>query len=193
MAKMNYTRFEVIYPNRDAALEKLNGISRSYAEPVAIRYYDEAGDVYIIVSIYKSDQVGDYEITYETGLGAGGAGLGRVFTIKKVSEEQTDMECINAALFGEIPESLDIVIIKSVDGLVTTSYIYYDGMWNLLGQGASSDKTTFLDSDTIEMVVTENTPREKTVQANVKIDGKNLVVDEETGKIRVGKIYGGTF
>lgn len=189
MAKLQYTRYEVICSTREEALEKLRSLSRSYAEPVAIRYKAPNNDVYTIVAIYQSTSPGDFEITYETG----SMGLGRVFKITRTRSTQTDQELIVAAMFGEVAQPLDIVIIEEKSSASSTSYVYYNSEWNMLWQGAASETTKFEDSDTVKFSSTETSETGVVVKAEVPIDNETLTVDPGTKKLRVTKIYGGTF
>ena len=91
MARFQYTRFETIYDNREQAIELLSGLSRLYAETVAVKYYDNLGNICIILGLYKSTAPGDFEISYETKESSGS--LPRVFTVKRV-DNQSNAECI---------------------------------------------------------------------------------------------------
>ena len=115
MARFQYTRFETIYDNREQAIELLSGLSRLYAETVAVKYYDSLGNICIILGLYKSTAPGDFEISYETKESSGS--LPRVFTVKRV-DNQSNAECINIALFGETPINRDIVIITESNNIL---------------------------------------------------------------------------
>ena len=65
MAELRYPRFNQIYASREEAIKKLDNLSRSYAEPVTIRYYDENNKICVILAMYKSDSVGDYVINFD--------------------------------------------------------------------------------------------------------------------------------
>lgn len=189
MARFQYSRFETIYDSREQAIELLNGLSRLYAETVAVKYYNNLRDICIILAVYKSTATGDFEISYETN--ASDNSLPRVFTVKR-SGNLTDEECINVALFGEKPVNRDIVIITEVPGSVT-SYIYYGTEWEMLsspnsnGQGGNVN-IEVENTDTVNLNYAEGK-----ISANVNIDNSSLVYDPEVSAIRVNKIYGGTF
>lgn len=188
MAKFQFPRFETIYENREQVIEVLSGLSRSYAEPVAIRY-NNSGDIYILIAVFKSSSVGDYDIVHESGLSSGGS---EIYTVKR-SDNQTDEECINTALFGELPNKGDIVIITEGFKRVT-SYIYNGTQWILLsttgdGSGGSGVSFGIKDTETVNMDLSST----GTLSAKVNIDNESLVYDPEVLAIRVNKIYGGTF
>lgn len=65
MAELRYPRFNTIYASRDEAIAKLDNLSRSYAEPVTIRYYSEDNKICVILAMYKSDKKGDYIINFD--------------------------------------------------------------------------------------------------------------------------------
>ena len=66
MAELRYPRFNTIYNSREEAINKLDNLSRSYGEPVAIRYYSsDKKEVYVILAMYKSDVKGDYVINFD--------------------------------------------------------------------------------------------------------------------------------
>lgn len=191
MARFQYTRFETIYDNREQAIELLSGLSRLYAETVAVKYYDSLGNICIILGLYKSTAPGDFEISYETKESSGS--LPRVFTVKRV-DNQSNAECINIALFGETPINRDIVIITESNNVSVTSLIYYKGEWELLsspGIGGSGSVVVNIeaeDTDTINMNY-----KDGKISANVNLDEASLIYDPEISGIRVNKIYGGTF
>lgn len=190
MARFQYTRFETIYDNREQAIELLSGLSRLYAETVAVKYYDNSGNICIILGLYKSTAPGDFEISYETKESA--ESLPRVFTVKRVGA-QSNIECINVALFGESPINRDIVIITESDNSSVTSLIYFKGEWELLatpGIGGSGPGITIetANTDTVTMKYEGGK-----ISAKVNIDESSLIYDPEVSGIRVNKIYGGTF
>lgn len=74
MAKIQYTRFEEVFSNREAAIEKLNSISRFFAEPVVIRYYSEEGNIVTLIALYRSEKIGDYVLQFDEERKEGGEG-----------------------------------------------------------------------------------------------------------------------
>ncbi len=65
MANLQYTRFNKIYPNREAAIDILKGLSRLYAETVAIKYLNSEDKVVMILATYISVKLGDFIITFD--------------------------------------------------------------------------------------------------------------------------------
>lgn len=65
MAKLQYTRFDEVFNTRDKAISSLNSLSRNFAEPVMIRYYDVKGQVRTLVALYRSEMAGDYVIQFD--------------------------------------------------------------------------------------------------------------------------------
>nr|UWG87208.1 MAG: hypothetical protein [Bacteriophage sp.]DAJ13916.1 MAG TPA: hypothetical protein [Myoviridae sp. ctfA14]DAW22174.1 MAG TPA: hypothetical protein [Bacteriophage sp.]DAY73090.1 MAG TPA: hypothetical protein [Caudoviricetes sp.] len=192
MAQSQLTRFECIYANRDEALKALSCASRQYAELVAVRYYNEVEDVCILLVIFKSADLGDFDIVSDTMELSQGP---RIFTAKKQSEEQSDQECILIALFGEKPKNGDVVILTSYDGTTSITYTMIGGQWIKTG-GTTADGLgiIFEDSNTIDFTMSPGpTESKKTLTADVKLDNNNLIYDEKVDGIRINKIYGGTF
>lgn len=186
------TRFECIYSTRDEAIKALSCASRQYAELVAVRYYNEAEEVCLLLAIYKSADLGDFDIVSDTMELSQGP---RVFTAKKQSEEQSDYECILIALFGEKPKNGDVVILTSYDGTTSITYTMIGGQWIKTG-GTTADGLgiIFEDSDTIDFTMSPGpTETKKSLIAEVKLDNNSLGYDEKVDGIRVKKIYGGTF
>lgn len=192
MAQSQLTRFECIYSTRDEAIKALSCASRQYAELVAVRYYNEAEEVCLLLAIYKSADLGDFDIVSDTMELSQGP---RVFTAKKQSEEQSDYECILIALFGEKPKNGDVVILTSYDGTTSITYTMIGGQWIKTG-GTTADGLgiIFEDSDTIDFTMSPGpTETKKSLIAEVKLDNNSLGYDEKVDGIRVKKIYGGTF
>lgn len=198
MANLQFTRVKEVFQTRKDAINKLNELCRTYAEGVVVKYLsdcvDECGNklIRLIFAIYKSSEKGDYEIIYDTDP-ANLTGGTRVFKARKQKEDQTDVEAINVALFGETPKNGDIVTITSFDGLSVVSYIFSEGDWSCLGFGdGSSEGGSSLvgveDTDTIDLTLEANK-----LKAEVKLDNQSLLYDPTVGGIRVNKIYGGTF
>lgn len=65
MAKLQYTRFENIFESREIAINKLNEISRNFAEPVMIRYYGTDKNIKTMVALFRSESIGDYVLQYD--------------------------------------------------------------------------------------------------------------------------------
>ena len=72
MAELRYPRFNNIYASREDAISKLDNLSRSYAEPVTIRYYNSENKICVILAMYKSDKPGDYVINFDEDTGFSG-------------------------------------------------------------------------------------------------------------------------
>lgn len=192
MAQGILTRFECIYSSRNEALKALGCASRQYSELVAVRYYNENDDICIMLVIYKSADVGDFEIVSDS---MSCCNQPRVFTAKKQSESQSDAECILVALFGETPHNGDVVILTSYDGTTSITYTMIGGEWVKTG-GTTADGLgiIFQNSDTIRFTITPSeSDSKKNLTADVKVDGESLVYDSSVDAIRVNKIYGGTF
>lgn len=192
MAQGISTRFECVYSSRDEALKALSCLSRQYAELVAVRYYDDNDDVCMLLVIFKSADLGDFDIVSDS---LSSNNQPRIFTAKKQSEDQTDSECILIALFGEKPNNGDVVILTSYDGTTSITYTMIGGEWIKTG-GTTADGLgiTFEDSDTIDFTLSPGASETKKIlTADVKIDNVGLVYDESIDAIRVNTIYGGTF
>ena len=192
MAQGILTRLECIYKNRDEVLRALSCESRQYAELVAARYYNDNGDIYIILVIYKSADIGDFEIVSDS---FSCCNQPRIFTAKKQSEDQTDAECILIALFGEKPRNGDVVILTSFDGTTSITYTMIGGEWIKTG-GTTADGLgiIFEDTNTIDFTLSPGPSESKKIlTADVKLDNSSLTYDESIDAIRVSKIYGGTF
>ena len=192
MAQGILTRFDCIYSSREEAIKALDCSSRQYAELVAVRYYDDDEDICIMLVIFKSADLGDYEIISDS------KSLSmepRIFTAKKQSESQTDAECILIALFGEKPHNGDVVILTSYDGTTSVTYTMIGGEWIKTG-GTTADGLgiIFEDSGTIDFTISPGPSESKKIlTADVKLDGVGLIQDPEIDAIRIAKIYGGTF
>lgn len=135
MAELRYPRFNAIYSNRDEAIKKLNELTRSYGEPVAIRYYNNENKTCVILAIFKSESKGDYEISYDSNTEL----LPNVYTIEKDNSDKTDLEYIDIALKGKQPIEKDIVIIKSMNNVV--SYIFTNNNWQILSTSGNGSAT----------------------------------------------------
>lgn len=192
MAQGILTRFECIYSSREEALKALECSSRQYGELVAVRYYNENDDVCIMLVIFKSADLGDFEIVSDSMLCCNQP---RIFTAKKQSETQTDAECILIALFGEKPHNGDVVILTSYDGTTSITYTMIGGEWIKTG-GTTADGLgiIFEDTGTIDFTLSPGpTEAKKILTADVKLDNVGLIHDEAIDAIRINKIYGGTF
>lgn len=191
---LQLNRFNNIYPTRESAFSLLNNLSRSYSECVTVRYYEdpETEKIGIIVVIYKSETKGDYEVIYESAEKIIETSF-RIFRVTRQYEGQSDLECINVALFGETPVNRDMVIITSTTGNTTVTLIYYEKEWIRIGSDGSEIKVINSDTVNLEMIVDPENNLDKTIKADVKIDGESIIYDNSIDKIRVNKIYGGTF
>lgn len=192
MANIQLTRFDSIFNNRESLLNALSNISRIYAENVAARYVGKDGDIKIMIVIFKSEELGDYEITFDSGNLPTST---RIFKVRKISNEQTDEDAISSALFGETPKVGDIVIINPYIGNYVTSYIFYNGIWELIsGSFEQNDNgINVKDTNTISMNITTDETGVGVISSDVKLDNSTLTYDPETDSIRVNRIYGGTY
>lgn len=188
---LQFNRFNKIYPDKTSSINLLNSLSRSYSEGVTIRYYDKE-DIRIIFAIYKSEEVGDYEIIYESDQKFPETSF-RVFKITRQFEGQSDEDCIGIALFGQEPINRDMIIISSVSGNTTVTYIFFEGSWIRIGTDGS--ELGIVDTNTVNLTINQdiNNPSNRTISAEVKIDNSSLIYDSEIDGIRINKIYGGTF
>lgn len=192
MAQGILTKFECIYSSREEALKALGCTSRQYAELVTARYYDDNDDICILLVIYKSADIGDFEIVSDSNILSQEP---RIFTAKKQTETQSDYECILIALFGEKPHNGDVVILTSYDGTTSITYTMIGGEWVKTG-GTTADGLgiIFEDSETVKFTMSPGPSESKKIlTADVKIDNSGLIHDEATDTIRINKIYGGTF
>lgn len=189
------TRFGSIFSSKEEAINSMKGISRLYSELVAAKYESLlplTGEKIeeILIVVFKSNKEGDFDILYDSGNPI--YTRARLFTVRKSESDQTDEECISIALFGEKPIPQDIVVITSFDKSTLSTYMYYNSEWVLIGYTGNSPEDSKLNiksSDTVELKFEDN----NTLVANVKIDNESIIFDDDLGKIRVNKIYGGTF
>lgn len=206
MAEFRYPRFTTIYSDREEAVKKLNELTRSYGEPVAIRYYNSKRTICVILAIFKSDRRGDYDISYDSNTELqpsiytitidGGntvlsVDLPENYIINGTSnktkgifsgDEKSDMDYINSALSGKTPVIGDLVLIK--ESQAVRSYIYTKDGWQAL---FVSEGLVLGDSVMFE----KNEEGESALE--VKTDNSSIIYDEEVGGLTVNKIYGGTF
>lgn len=191
---LQFNRFNNIYPDRDSAIDLLNSLSRSYSEGVTIRYYEDSDykKLGIIFVIYKSEEVGDYEIVYESGKEIPETSF-RIFEVTRQYEGQSDEDCIGVALFGQTPINRDMVIISSVSGNTTVTYIFFNEDWIRIGTDGS--ELGIINTNTVNLTISQDNdnPTNRSISADVKIDNSSLIYDSTIDKIRINKIYGGTF
>lgn len=188
---LQFNRFNNIYPTRESSISLLNSLSRSYSEGITVRYI-ENNELNIILALYKSSEKGDYEIIYESGEKDIETSF-RIFKVTRQYEGQSDLECINVALFGQDPIDRDMVIITSVSGNTSITYIYFNSDWIRIGSDGSELNVKNTNTVDLEIIRDPEDSISKTLSADVKIDNSSLVYDPEIDKIRVNKIYGGTF
>lgn len=122
MAELRYPRFNTIYASRDEAIAKLDNLSRSYAEPVTIRYYGEDKKICVILAMYKSDKKGDYVINFDEDTGFSGD-----IDIEKLGESFGDSMEIVVDETGK--KVLDVkvdnsTITKTEDGSLSITKVY---------------------------------------------------------------------
>lgn len=186
MAELKYPRFNTIYSSREEAINKLNELTRSYGEPVAIRYYNTSKLVCVLLAIFKSEYKGDYEISYDSNPDL----IAKVFNITKNDSSISDEECINNALFGKIPVQGDIVIITDLSDEIpiVKSFIYTEKSWKLLATPSGSLSSLNL-GDSLVPVINED----GSANLEVKVDNSTIKYDDTTGGLTVGTLNGGTF
>ena len=185
MAEIIYPRFNTIYATREVALAKLSELSRSYGEPVAIRYYNNSKTICVILAIFKSAITGDFEISYDSNPEL----KSKVYNVTKENPSLTDEDTINSVLFGKTPIIGDVVIIFEATNSLTKSYIYTDDKeWKLLSTPYGPLSTTKI-GDTLVSVVNED----GTSDLEVKLDNSTIVYNKDKGGLTVNIINGGTF
>lgn len=116
MDKLIFTRFETVYSTRKRALEKLDSISRYYAETVAIRY-KEGNSIGTILALYLSEDKGDYVISFDSAREV------KTHTVIKTGDEDDEV-----ALRSINPMEKDIAIVKSASGS-KAFYLFHDSKW----------------------------------------------------------------
>lgn len=191
MAELRYPRFNTVYNNREEALKKLNELTRSYGEPVAIRYYNSKKEICIIVAVYKSESLGDYSISYDSNADL----IPNAYTVTKDNPNTTDEDLIKTALFGKVPVSNDIVIITdNTLGIPTVkSYIYIasNDSWKILSSSSGAPGT--IGSLVLGDSVATGKDESGQTTLEVKVDGSTLIYDELLDGITVKELNGGTF
>lgn len=174
-----FTRFNNIYDSKRDAILKLDNTSRHYAETVAIRYYNN-GSTCVILALFNSEQIGDYVISFDSGSESLDS---RVFETKRITESQSDEDCISAFFSDKVPRDKDIIIIKT-NNSEQISYIYYNKTWTAL---YSHVDFSLESSKSIEIKKKENTLN--TFKANVKTDNSSIIIGEDG--LEIGVIDGG--
>lgn len=191
MAELRYPRFNTVYNNREEALKKLNELTRSYGEPVAIRYYNSKKEICIIVAVYKSESLGDYSISYDSNADL----IPNAYTVTKDNPDTTDEDLIKTALFGKVPVSNDIVIItdNTLEIPTVKSYIYIasNDSWKILSSSSGAPGT--IGSLVLGDSVVTGKDESGQTTLEVKVDGSTLIYDELLDGITVKELNGGTF
>lgn len=191
MAELRYPRFNTVYNNREEALKKLNELTRSYGEPVAIRYYNSKKEICIIVAVYKSESIGDYSISYDSNADL----IPNAYTVTKDNPDTTDEDLIKTALFGKVPVSNDIVIItdNTLEIPTVKSYIYIasNDSWKILSSSSGAPGT--IGSLVLGDSVVTGKDESGQTTLEVKVDGSTLIYDELLDGITVKELNGGTF
>lgn len=191
MAELRYPRFNTVYNNREEALKKLNELTRSYGEPVAIRYYNSKKEICIIVAVYKSESLGDYSISYDSNADL----IPNAYTVTKDNPNTTDEDLIKTALFGKVPVSNDIVIItdNTLEIPTVKSYIYIasNDSWKILSSSSGAPGT--IGSLVLGDSVATGKDESGQTTLEVKVDGSTLIYDELLDGITVKELNGGTF
>lgn len=191
MAELRYPRFNTVYNNREEALKKLNELTRSYGEPVAIRYYNNKKEICIIVAVYKSESLGDYSISYDSNADL----IPNTYTVTKDNPDTTDEDLIKTALFGKVPVSNDIVIItdNTLEIPTVKSYIYIasNDSWKILSSSSGAPGT--IGGLVLGDSVATGKDESGQTTLEVKVDGSTLIYDELLDGITVKELNGGTF
>ena len=123
MAELRYPRFNNIYASREDAISKLDNLSRSYAEPVTIRYYNSENKICVILAMYKSDKPGDYVINFDEDTGFSGNisadDLEESFgdSLELVVDEETGKKVLDIKVDNS-------TIAKSEDGSLSIKNVY---------------------------------------------------------------------
>lgn len=168
MEKFRYTRLNKIYPSKDDALTKLSSISRYYGETVAARY-KEGKSIYTLLCLYRSEDVGDYDIQFDSKIGI--SKDTRAFKTTKLDNE-TDKEAIARIYFDKgTPMQGDYIFLKNQGG-EESIYIYISGEWLSLNKVFIVIGET---TDSLDINVFDNSEGTFKVSGRVKrIDGGNL-------------------
>lgn len=186
MAELKYPRFNTIYATREEALVKLKELSRSYGEPVAIRYYNSKKYICVILAIYKSEAVGDFEISYDSNPEMQSS----VYSVTKSNSDMSDKDCIDAALFGKTPILGDIIVITDISEEITIakSYIFTDGIWKLLSTPSGSLSSLNVGNSLVPVVKEDGS-----TDLEVRVDNNSIKYDDAVGGLTVSVLNGGTF
>lgn len=186
-----YTRFDNIYSSREAAIKKLNNTSRYFAENVCIQYKDSSsGRVEVILALYKSKRLGDYIINFDSAFG----GSNRSASTYEVTRQpgETDKSCINRATSSaDTLIDRDLVVINEKSGNTSVVYMYTSGTWSAITNNTTIETR---DSSTVKfnLITDSDIGKSKyTLSATVPIDESSIVLDPDTGNIKVGIIDGG--
>lgn len=184
-----YTRFDNIYSSREAAIKKLNNTSRYFAENVCIQYRDSSsGRVEVILALYKSEKLGDYIINFDSASEGSNQSASTYEVTRQLGE--TDKDCINRATSSaETLVDRDLVVINEKDGNTSVVYMYTYGTWNAITNNTTIETR---DSSTVKFnLITDGDIGKYTLSATVPIDESSIVLDPDTGNIKVGIIDGG--
>ena len=114
----------------------------------------------------------------------------RVYTVVKVDTDVSDVECINAALFGKTPIQNDIVILTDSSETVSVvrSYIFVEGSWTLLATPTGAMSSVDIGNSLLPIKNEDGS-----VSLEVKVDNSTITYDEATGGLTVNRLNGGTF
>lgn len=190
MAELRYPRFENIYPSREDAVSKLDGLTRSYAEPVTIRYYGSNGKIYIILAVYKSSRKGDYVISFnESNFSGTTSASDLVYMLVKADDTKTDLEYISEKVLN--PRIGDITILTDTTSeiIIKRSYVWSGSSWEVLSSGGAEGTVgNLVLGDSVKTGIDEN--GNQTLEVNT--DGTTLITNED-GSISVGQVNRGTF
>ena len=151
MAELRYPRFNTIYSNRDEAIKKLDGLTRSYGEPVAIRYYNTKKDVCVILAIFKGEKKGEYDISYDSNIEL----LPSIFTIE-ISKETIGNSDKKIILNIDLPENYII------DGKFDTEY---------------SDDVTIIDENTVKVIL-DDEKRSDIDYIEIALSGRQPIISD---------------
>ena len=180
MNKLRYTRFNNIYDSRASAIQKLDSTARYYAENVCIRYKDSNKKIQIMLALYRSTSRGDYNINFDSGNPSGGDPGTHVQRVKRLPGE-TDKECLGRIYFDREPDLFDVVIIISDDS-DDDIYIWTGSIWISLNQNVTIYGDTTTTAATTSWIDDDG---DYHIAVNIPLDGETLIVDLETGLIRV--------
>lgn len=194
MSKLLFTRFTKIAANREEAINKLDNLSRYYAENVAIRYYKD-GEIQVILALYNSEAKGDYKINFDSGADpvSGDTIVNpgvRVVRATRIIGE-TNLQCVNRVYGDTVPLKGDMAIIHNSISDTDTLMVYVDEGWTEIESANGQTVLSVTDTETIDLTVTKVDTSNFNIKADVPIDRETIGLNSG-GKISVIEIDGGT-